>query len=253
MKAWATAFAESGLFGVKNWQQALALGAIAEADGLPFATACRDFHVVQGRPVMKSSAMLARFQKAGGKMRYLERSDTKVSAEFSHPSGGTVVVDWDVERAKRAGLAGKDNYKNYPRQMLTARVLSEGITAVCPGATGGLLTPEEAADAPEPLERDVTPAPVKPLTGLDALRAKIAPPTPEDVAPPVHVDTTTGELLPAMTYAEVTEAIKKAVARKDADALLAAVDLIRGIADEQQRAELDVEARAAWKEIKKAA
>src|SRR5207253_3013162 len=49
------------------------------------------------------------------------------------------------------GLAGKDNWKNYPRQMLTARVISEGIRTVLPGVVAGVYTPEENQDfAPEP-------------------------------------------------------------------------------------------------------
>lgn len=159
MEKLAEAIASSGLFGMKNASQALALMAIAQAEGQHPALAARDYHIVQGRPVLKSDAMLARFQAAGGRMTMIDYTDAKVSAEFTHPQGGTVTIDWDIERAKRAGLAGKDNYKNYPRQMLRARVISEGIRTVFPGATQGLLTPEEAADAPSvEAERDVTPA-----------------------------------------------------------------------------------------------
>jgi len=90
-------------------------------------------------------------------------------------------------------------------------------------------------------------------TGVAALQAKLA--KAAEPAPMV-TDTATGELLPpeaVWTYAEVNDAIQKALQAKDTDALLVAVDLIRAVPDEHQRAELDVEARAAWKAIKKAA
>ena len=40
-------------------------------------------------------------------------------------------------------MTGKDNYKKFPRQMLRARVISEGVRAVYPGVLQGMYTPEE--------------------------------------------------------------------------------------------------------------
>jgi hypothetical protein len=51
-----------------------------------------------------------------------------------------------MEQAKRAGLATKDVWKQYPRAMLRARVVSEGIRTIFPGVLGGLYTPEEVQD-----------------------------------------------------------------------------------------------------------
>ncbi|MBK8184776.1 MAG: hypothetical protein IPK63_18615 [Candidatus Competibacteraceae bacterium] len=48
--------------------------------------------------------------------------------------------------AKRANLAGKDLWKQYPRAMLRARVISEGIRTVYPGVLSGMYTPEEVRD-----------------------------------------------------------------------------------------------------------
>lgn len=244
MERLAEAIAASGLFGMKHPSQALSLMAIAQAEGVHPALAARDFHIIQGRPTLKADAMLSRFQSAGGRMKMIEYTDARVVAEFSHPQGGTVVVDWDLERAKRAGLAGKDSWRNYPRQMLRARVISEGVRTVFPGATAGMYAPEEAADIPEPIERDVTPP--KATTGVAALQERItalAPAPKAEAQPQVVVDTGTGEVLPAadaMTFAEVADALNRA---SDRDSIILARDLIRGVADEQQRAELDVLAR----------
>ena len=54
-----------------------------------------------------------------------------------------------MQRTKAAGLGGKDMWKKYPRQMLRARVISEGVRAICPGVTAGFYTPEEVADFPQ--------------------------------------------------------------------------------------------------------
>jgi hypothetical protein len=148
----AVAVANSQLFGIKNADQAMALMLIAQAEGMHPAIAARDYHVIQGRPALKADAMLARFQNAGGKVKWTSYTDAKVAGIFSHPSGGELEIEWTMDRAKAAGLSGKDNWKHYPRQMLRARVISEGVRTVCPGVTAGLYTPEEIQDAP-PVER----------------------------------------------------------------------------------------------------
>jgi len=70
-------------------------------------------------------------------------------AEGLHPAiaqGGSLEVTWTLKQAKEIGIASKDNWKNYPRAMLRARVISEGIRAVFPGCVVGVYTPEEVAD-----------------------------------------------------------------------------------------------------------
>jgi len=164
MERMALAIAKSNLFGMKTPEQALALMSIAQAEGMHPATAARDYHVIQGRPALKCDAMLARFQAAGGRVEWTSYTDQKVAAKFTHPQGGTVEIDWDQPRAKAAGLLSKDNWKSYPRQMLRARVISEGVRTVFPGATGVMYTAEEVQDmvdeTPASGPKDVTPAPM---------------------------------------------------------------------------------------------
>jgi hypothetical protein len=144
---------ESNFFGIKKPTEALALMLIAQSEGKHPATVFSQYHVIQGRPALKSDAMLARFQQAGGKVEWHTHTNEKVSATFIHPQGGSLTVDWDMERAKEAGLTGKDNYKKFPRQMLRARVISEAVRAVYPGVLQGMYTPEEVGefDAPRPV------------------------------------------------------------------------------------------------------
>ena len=142
----AVAFAKSGLFGIKTPEQGVALMLIAQAEGLHPAVAARDYHVIQGRPALKADAMLARFQAAGGKIVWGTYTDTEVAGTFSHPQGGTVTVSWTIAQAKAAGLTGKDVWRQYPRAMLRARVISEGIRTVYPGVSVGVYTVEEVQD-----------------------------------------------------------------------------------------------------------
>lgn len=170
MEKMANAIAKSGLFGVKEPLQALALMLMAQAEGQHPATIAQDYDIIQGRAARKTHSVLARFQKAGGKVKWIELTDTCAKAEFSHPDGGSLVIDWTIARAKsttvwnsklRDGkgayepLADRAMYKNYPRAMLRARVIAEGIRAVYPAAIGGMLVAEEAVDIDE---IDVTPA-----------------------------------------------------------------------------------------------
>jgi len=137
--------ARSGLFGIKTKEQAVALMMIAHAEGRHPALAARDYDIIQGRPAKKSEAMLRDFLEAGGKVQWHALTDDIADATFSHPQGGTARISWNMERAVRAGLGRKDNYRAYPRQMLRSRTVSEGVRTVWPGATSGLYVPEEVA------------------------------------------------------------------------------------------------------------
>lgn len=160
MERMAITVAKSGLFGMKTPEQALALMALSQAEGIHPMIAVRDYHVFNGRPSLKADTMLARFQQAGGRVEWHVLTDTKVDATFSHPAGGAVRLDWTIDRAKQAGLAGKDVWKGYPRAMLRSRVISEGVRTVYPGVIAGMYTPEEAdsidpTDAPATLEQRI--------------------------------------------------------------------------------------------------
>ena len=143
----ARAIASSGFGGCKTPEQALTLMLIAQAEGRHPGIIARDYHIINGRPSIKADAMLARFQEAGGAMRWIELTDTRAEAVFSHPKGGEIAIDWDLERAKKAGVfATNPNWQKYPRNMLRARVVSEGVRTILPGVVCGTYTPEEVDD-----------------------------------------------------------------------------------------------------------
>lgn len=163
----ATVVVKSQLFGVENLEQAMTLMLLAQAEGVHPAIAMRDYHIVEGKPALKADAMLARFQAGGGKIEWEEYTDAKVSAKFSHPqSPKPVLIEWDIERAskvkvynrKSSGwepITNKHTWKSYPRQMLKARVISEGVRATNPGVAVGIYTVEETQDFAQ--EKDITP------------------------------------------------------------------------------------------------
>ena len=193
--------ATSGLFGVKSPVQAVALMLIAQAEGRHPASAAQDYNIIQNRPALKADSMLARFQQAGGKVEWEEYTDQRVAGLFSHPqSPKPVLVDWDMTRAKTAGLGAKDNWKHYPRAMLRARVISEGVRTVYPAVLGGMYTPEEVMDfEPLPTNGTTVEAPVSssvpPLT-----------PKPADTGAPEDPRVEVGRLLLEMAGGDKEEA-----------------------------------------------
>lgn len=151
--------AKSGLFGIKTSEAAIALCLIAQAEGRHPVEAARDYHVINGKPSKTADAMLRDFLSSRGSVKWHSLSDTEAKATFSHPTGGEVTIDWDMDRAKKAGITGNPTWSKYPRAMLRARVVSEGIRTVYPGATSGFYEKEEVRDftADEKPMQDVTP------------------------------------------------------------------------------------------------
>lgn len=172
MLAMCASVAKSGLGGIKTPEAAFALTAMALAEDTDagdspvsflraLGRAQRDYHVINGRPTLKADAMLARFQVAGGKVRWLEYSDKRVCGEFSHAAGGNIELDWTIDRAKTAGLLKPGSpWIAHPRAMLRARVISEAIRTVFPGVISGLYSPEEAVEIDQPVmvQRQAAPA-----------------------------------------------------------------------------------------------
>lgn len=141
----ALAIAKGGLFGSNDPNAVLTLCLLAQAEGQHPAVVFRDYHIIQGKPAKKAEAMLRDFISSGGKVEWHALTDEIADATFSHPQGGTLRIDWTMERARQANIS-TPMWKKYPRQMLRSRVVSEGVRAVCPSATSGLYEENEVRD-----------------------------------------------------------------------------------------------------------
>ena len=161
---------KSGLFpAFRNRESAAAMMLLCRAKGLDPMTAVERYHIVQGRPVMRADAMLGEFVRMGGSVKWIQRDDKAAEATFSHAQGGTVTVRWTIEQARAAKLTGKDVWTQYPRQMLHARCVSEGVRSILPGATNGLYTPEEAYNMEPVVAEPVRPSSSDPEPIVDAV------------------------------------------------------------------------------------
>ncbi len=153
--------AASGMFGERDPNKVRTIMLLAQAEGLHPAAGLTTYHIMHGRPAMKAEAMLARFLKSGGKVKWLENSGKRCAAIFSHENGGEVEVEWTIEKARRARLT-TTMWSRFPEAMLKARVCSDGPRYVNPVACG-IYTPEEIADFDDkPQPSPPQPPPEKP-------------------------------------------------------------------------------------------
>jgi hypothetical protein len=156
---------KSGLFGCDRPEQGevLAMQCLAERKS-PLELA-RTYHFIQGQLAIRADALLAKFQLIGGKVEWTERTDTRVVAVFSN-KGGSAVITADLEEYKKNGTAFgkdgktlKDNWLRWPRRMLTARAISEGVRLIAPECCFGTYVVEELDSSPRFVK------PVKPIYG----------------------------------------------------------------------------------------
>ena len=145
----AKAVTESGLFGLKNQNQAFTLMLIAEAEGIPAIKAVQMYSIINGMPSLKSTEVQSRFQKSGGKIQWIETTEKKAVCKMSHPDGGEYTSEFSIEMAKQMGLASKDNWVKMPKQMLMARAITSGVRALYPSCLNNMYAYEEAIDMPK--------------------------------------------------------------------------------------------------------
>jgi hypothetical protein len=150
---------KSGMFGVKNVEQGYLVAFTCFEEKITPFEFVRRYHIIENRPAKRADRMHADFLVRGGRVNWVEFTDEVCEAMFLHeklcPAGVTIRVTfkemhdrgitmgWD---SKKNAAKMKANWKNWPRQMLKARVLSEGIRQVDPGGIAGEYTPEEISD-----------------------------------------------------------------------------------------------------------
>jgi hypothetical protein len=113
--------------------------------GLGPMQALNSIHVIEGRAAASPELMRALVNKAGHRIDVLENTnDVCVMKGTRHDTGAEATVRWSINDAKNANLTGKDNWKKYPRAMLTARATSELCRLLFPDVIAGLsYTAEE--------------------------------------------------------------------------------------------------------------
>jgi hypothetical protein len=117
--------------------------------GLTPMAAINGIHVIDGKPTASASLISALVRRAGHRLR-VSSDGTKALAEIvrSDDPDYTFRSEWTMDRAKQAGLTGKDVWKKYPAAMLKARAITEVARDACEEALSGVhYTPEELGAA----------------------------------------------------------------------------------------------------------
>lgn len=249
VKEMAAAVYKSGLFQLPSPEAALTLMLLCQAEGLHPIQALRQYHIIEGKPAMRADAMQAAFQRAGGKITWIERSDSRVEATFFHPSGGEVTIPWTIEQAQAARLTGKGTWQRFPRAMLSARVVSEGCRAVFPAVVCGLYTPEEVSDfddKPTVVRADELEV-IRPIANKETA-PKTAPKTTPKTAPKDKTKSDSGPVItvkaekvvetePAPEPAPATPMAQATEAKQEGEAIIAAKQVAAEIKNIRQLAQ----------------
>jgi hypothetical protein len=147
-------FAKSTMFGCDTTEQGMVVAMTCMTEQMSPMQFQRKFHLIGGRPSMRSDAMLGEFRLRGGKHRIVTRTADEAKGEFLSP-GETAWVSFAFTWAeaqlepfiKHKG-AVKDKWAT-PRsrkEMLWMRVISDAVHTLMPEIVAGVYTPEELAD-----------------------------------------------------------------------------------------------------------
>lgn len=152
---YARALADSGLLPkAYRGQPANVLYAVefGEMLGLAPMAAITGVHIIEGKPSASSALISALVRRAGHRLR-VTGDDTKATASITRVDDPDFqfISTWTMDRAKQAGLTGKDVWRKYPAAMLKARAITEAARDACEEALSGMhYTPEElGADVDE--------------------------------------------------------------------------------------------------------
>lgn len=188
----ATAIAKAGDLLPRTYRQnpGAVLLAMDWADrvGLSVMDAIHGVAWVQGKPVIDATLLRALATKAGYRVLVTSASRTTATATVRLIATGETLgeVTYTIEDAKTAGLAGKDNWKKNPEDMLVARATSRAVRRYCSDAlVGGSLTEDEVESLEVTAEVvTVTPEP-EPVPEVieEAVIVEEAPPEPEPEPP----------------------------------------------------------------------
>lgn len=156
-------FAESGMFeNVKSQAQAVVRILAGQEIGIPPFASISGIHIIKGKPSMGAGLMASRV-KGSGKYDYKvkDHTDKVCSIDFYQNYTGKFELignsTFTIEDAKKAQT---QNLDRFPRNMLFARAISNGIKWFTPDIFAGpVYVPEEMPTLTEDVAAEITTAP----------------------------------------------------------------------------------------------
>lgn len=145
-------FAQSGMFpDIQSKAQALVKVLAGKELGISPFESMSAIYIVQGRLSLTANCKAKLIKKSPNyDYKVTKLDDTECIIEIHQTIGDKNEIlgisTFTFKDAAKAGLVNKDNWKNYPRNMLFARALSNGCTWYCPEVVSGYATYEEMID-----------------------------------------------------------------------------------------------------------
>ncbi len=142
-------FHQSGLFqDIRSAAQAIVKVLKGRELGIPPLEAMTTINIIRGKVALSAQAMAALIKRSQ-RYRFLVRRHDEGAChiEFFERANGAWepmgISQFTIEDARRADVAGGENWRRYPRNMLYARALSNGARWYCPDVVSGVYTPDE--------------------------------------------------------------------------------------------------------------
>lgn len=152
--------------------------------GLQPMTALKSIDVIQGQPALRAHAMRAIVQRQGHDIELVESDDTHCIMRGRRKGAETwQQVVWDIPRAQRMGLMGKDQWKKQPKTMLIARATGELSRLIASDALHGL--PYAAEEVDGYVHGEIAPAKA-PLSVAALTAPAVQPEQPAAAAEPAY-------------------------------------------------------------------
>ena len=187
----AKAMVQSGFFqDTKSLSQAIVKITAGREIGIGAFASMSGVNIIQGKPSFGANIMASKV-KASGRYSYrvTEMSETNCSIEFlEHFDGRWTTIGISSFSIQDAKKAGTKNLDKFPRNMLFARAMSNGVRWYCPDVMNGatVYTPEELGasvdDDGNVIDADVVEIPIEPEPKPEVVDAEVSadPMTIED-------------------------------------------------------------------------
>lgn len=173
----AKALAMSGLFkDAKQAEQAFGKILVGRDLGLSPTQALMSLHIIEGKPELSANLQATLVKRTWGyDYRVTQLDDAGCVLEFVRDGQVIGVSSFTMKDATQAGLAGRGVWKAYPRNMLFARAMSNGVAFFCPEVTGGIRIYSEGEVGGEELP-SIAPTPAVAIAAAPDVEVVEAPP-----------------------------------------------------------------------------
>jgi hypothetical protein len=190
--------------------------------GLEPMAALRSIDIIDGTPALRAVALRGLVQAAGHEVWVEQSTETRAVVNGRRKGSANVQAStWTMDRARKAGLAGKKNWTTQPQSMLVARATAEVCRLIAADVL--LALPFVAEEVSDDFTPDVAPAKVQAITSakkttamkrkplLEAREERAAQVAPFAEPRPVAVEGPSLDDVPAEPADGITDGMRRAL------------------------------------------